>query len=93
MNVCRPRTGDGVDARVFLSYELRRPLLSSDTEGSRTLRMLLGKSKSSIEAIDKYACVHLVRDIVNELSYLLLLPEVADTLRLRLGQVTGGRST
>ena len=89
VQVRRPRLGDGADPRVSLSYELHRPLLSSETEGSRALRELLGKSRDEVEAFGNETCVRLVGEVVHELSYLISLPEVGETLRQRLAHVTG----
>ena len=85
----RPRVGDGADPRVSLSYELHRTLLSSETDGSQTLRELLGQSQDEVAAFDNETCVRLVDKVVQELFYLMSLPEVGDTLRHRLAHVTG----
>ena len=73
--------GDGADPRVSLTHELGRPLLSSDSEGSAALRKILQTDQVEVEAFANETCVRLVRDVVQELNYLISLPEVGDTLR------------
>ena len=70
-------------------YEFRRPLLSTASDGSPTLRQLLQKGPEEVEALNNETCLRLVRDVVQELCYLLSLPEVGDTLRQRLTNATG----
>ena len=73
---------------MSLAYELHRPLLTPDSEGSATLRALLATDIDDVASFSNDTCLRKVRDIVQELTTLLEMPEVSETLRQRLASVT-----
>jgi len=82
------RLGDGLDADVSLAYELCRPLPDCNSDGSKTLRDLLAMDSAEVDAFSNQKCLECARQVVEEPSYLLSLPEVGATLRERLYNVT-----
>ena len=64
----RAQIGDGANARVHFSYELRRPLLAPDTEGSPALRELLALNTDTVTAFSNDTCVAYVSRVLEDLS-------------------------
>ena len=80
--------GDGANARVHFAYELRRPFIASDTEGSPTLRELLALNTDKVTAFSNDTYVAYVSLVLEDISELLAMPEVGETLRTRLQHIT-----
>ena len=88
VDVRSTRSGDGSDPQVSLTYELQRPLLQSSSNGSATLRELLGMDVAAVEALSNDECLRYAQRVVEELLHLLPLPEVGEALKHRLEHVT-----
>ena len=84
----RAQIGDGANARVHFAYELRRPFIASDTEGSSTLRELLALNTDRVITFSNDTCVAYDFSVLEDISELLAMPEVGQTLRTRLQHIT-----
>ena len=84
----RAQIGDGANARVHLSYELARPHIASDADGSPALRELLALNTDTVTAFSNDTCVTYVSRVLEDLSEVLAMPEVGETLRTRLRHIT-----
>ena len=84
----RAQIGDGANARVHLSYELARPHIASDADGSPALRELLALNTDTVTAFSNDNCVAYVSRDLEDISELLAMPDVGEPLRSRLQHIT-----
>ena len=84
----RAQIGDGANARVHLSYELQRAHIAPNADGSPALRELLALNTDTVTAFSNDTCVAYVSGVLEDISALLAMPEVAEPLRTRLQHIT-----